>query len=638
MVPIKKIEELITKHSLLEKELSLGQTEKKQFAEKSKEYSDLNDIIEQAKQYSSFEKEKNELEKIIDGSDSENEMKVLASSELKELKKQHEINEKILKLFLLPKDEADKKNAIIEIRAGTGGLEASLFASDLFKMYEKVSHKKKWQLELISISKSDAGGLKEVIALIKGRNIYSTLKYESGVHRVQRVPDTETQGRVHTSAATVAVLPEAEEVDVKIEDKDLRIDVFRSSGPGGQSVNTTDSAVRITHIPTGIVVSQQDEKSQIRNKEKGLKILRSRIYELERQKKEDERSKDRKSKIGTGDRSERIRTYNFPQGRITDHRINFTLHKLEEFMEGEIFDEMIENLNLQAQAEKLNNLNWMNIQTLLNQAIKTLDNSSNTSSKLDSEILLSKIIKKNRKYLILNSNEELKKENIKSFDYLVKRRKKGEPIAYLINKKEFWKQNFYINQNVLIPRPDTEILVEETLKLFNVNSKLNMLDIGTGSGCILLSILKERRNFFGTGIDISKKAINVARFNAKMHQLSNRVKFYNSDVDKFLIGKYDLVVSNPPYIKRQDLKYLEVDVKGFEPKLALDGGKDGFSKITKVISKTSTLLKRNGRFILEIGFGQKKKILSILKQNNFFINKVVKDYGKNDRCVISTKI
>ena len=280
----------------------------------------------------------------------------------------------------------------------------------------------------------------------------------------------------------------------------------------------------------------------------------------------------------------------------------------------------------------------MNIQTLLNQASQTLKQLSNTSSKLDSEILLSKIIKKNRKYLILNSNEELKKENIKSFDYLVKRRKKGEPIAYLINKKEFWKQNFYINQNVLIPRPDTETLVEETLKLFNVNSKLNMLDIGTGSGCILLSILKERRNFFGTGIDISKKAINVARFNAKMHQLSNRVKFYNSDVDKFLIGKYDLILSNPPYIRQQDLKYLEIDVKDFEPKLALDGGKDGFSKITKVISKTSTLLKRNGRFILEIGFGQKKKILSILKQNNFFINKVVKDYGKNDRCVISTKI
>ena len=224
-------------------------------------------------------------------------------------------------------------------------------------MYEKISHKKKWTLEIISISNSDAGGLKEVIASIKGKNIYSSLKYESGVHRVQRVPDTETQGRVHTSAATVAVLPEAEEVDVKIEDKDLRIDVFRSSGPGGQSVNTTDSAVRITHIPTGIVVSQQDEKSQIRNKEKGLKILRSRIYELERQKRDEVRSKDRKSKIGTGDRSERIRTYNFPQGRVTDHRTNLTLHKLEEFMQGEIFDEMVENLTLQAQEEGLKNLN-----------------------------------------------------------------------------------------------------------------------------------------------------------------------------------------------------------------------------------------------------------------------------------------
>ena len=356
MIPKKKISDLISRHSILEKELSSGEVDKKKFAEKSKDYSDLNEIIKEIKEYDAFEKEKKDLQKIIEDTKSDKDMKELASNELKELILKNEKNEKKIKLFLLPKDDADKKNAIIEIRAGTGGLEASLFASDLFKMYEKVSHKKKWSLELISISKSEAGGLKEVIALIKGKNIYSTLKYESGVHRVQRVPDTETQGRVHTSAATVAVLPEAEDVDVKIEEKDLRIDVFRSSGPGGQSVNTTDSAVRITHIPTGIVVSQQDEKSQIRNKEKGLKILRSRIYELERQKREDERSKDRKSKIGTGDRSERIRTYNFPQGRVTDHRINLTLHKLDDFLEGEVFDEMIESLNLQAQEEKLGSL------------------------------------------------------------------------------------------------------------------------------------------------------------------------------------------------------------------------------------------------------------------------------------------
>ncbi len=357
MIPLKTIEELIIRHSSIEKDLSSGGLDNKLFAEKSKEYSDLNEIVGNAKDYISFQVEKEELEKILNDNSSDEELKKMADLELTDLKIRHETNEKKLKLFLLPKDEADKKNAIIEIRAGTGGLEASLFASDLFKMYEKVSNKKKWSLELISISRSDAGGLKEVIASIKGNNIYSTLKYESGVHRVQRVPDTETQGRVHTSAATVAVLPEVEEVDLKINDSDLRIDVFRAGGPGGQSVNTTDSAVRITHIPTGLSVSQQDEKSQHKNKAKGMKILRARLYELERSRIDQERSKDRKTKIGTGDRSERIRTYNFPQGRVTDHRINLTLHKLDQFLEGEIFDEMIESLTLQAQEESLSNLN-----------------------------------------------------------------------------------------------------------------------------------------------------------------------------------------------------------------------------------------------------------------------------------------
>ena len=356
MIPVDKVREIVSRHKLLEKELSSDKIDKKKFAKISKEYSDLNEILTDAEQYLSFDETERDLKKLIDDSETDQEMKDLAKVELDELNKSVKINEKKLKLFLLPKDDADKKNAIIEIRAGTGGLEASLFASDLFKMYEKVSNKKKWFLELISISKSDAGGLKEVIASIKGNNIYSSLKFESGVHRVQRVPETETQGRVHTSAATVAVLPEAEEVDIKIDEKDLRIDVFRSSGPGGQSVNTTDSAVRITHLPSGIVVSQQDEKSQIRNKEKGLKILRSRIYENERKKLEEARSKDRKNKIGTGDRSERIRTYNFPQGRVTDHRINLTLHKLEEFMEGEIFDEIVDSLSLHAQEEELKNL------------------------------------------------------------------------------------------------------------------------------------------------------------------------------------------------------------------------------------------------------------------------------------------
>ena len=357
MIPTKKVEQLVDKHQSLEKELSSGDIDKKDFAKKSKEYSSLGEIIQCARKYLNFENQQKELDKMINEQNTDKEMKELAQKELKQLIETKQRNEKTLKLYLLPKDEADKKNAILEIRAGTGGLEASLFAADLYKMYEKVCHKKKWNMEVISISKSEAGGLKEAIVSITGNNIYSTLKYESGVHRVQRVPETETQGRVHTSAATVAVLPEAEDIDVKVEEKDLRIDVFRSSGPGGQSVNTTDSAVRITHLPTGIVVSQQDEKSQHKNKAKAMKILRARIYEAEREKKNIERAQDRKSKIGTGDRSERIRTYNFPQGRVTDHRINFTLHKLEEFLSGEVFDQMTENLSIQDQEMRLESLN-----------------------------------------------------------------------------------------------------------------------------------------------------------------------------------------------------------------------------------------------------------------------------------------
>ena len=356
MIPLLKVKEIIVKYNNLEKELSTGKIEPKLFAKKSKEYSDLNNIIKIAKEYLNFEDEKKDLEQIIKDKNNDEEMIEMAKKDLSEIDKKKPSYENKLKIFLLPKDEDDDKNAIVEIRAGTGGLEASLFCSDLFKMYEKVCSKKRWQLEIISISKSDAGGFKEVIFSVNGNDIYSYLKYESGVHRVQRIPETETQGRVHTSAATVAVLPEAEEIDIQIKDSDLRIDVFRAGGPGGQSVNTTDSAVRITHIPSGVVVSQQDEKSQHKNKAKALKILRSRVYESEKRKKDLERSSNRRNQIGTGDRSERIRTYNFPQGRVTDHRINLTLHKLDEFLSGEIHDEMNQELRLKEQNLKLENL------------------------------------------------------------------------------------------------------------------------------------------------------------------------------------------------------------------------------------------------------------------------------------------
>ena len=280
----------------------------------------------------------------------------------------------------------------------------------------------------------------------------------------------------------------------------------------------------------------------------------------------------------------------------------------------------------------------MNIENTLNEGVSILQKNKISNPQLDSEILLSNSIKRDKKHIILNPKELLNSKQSENFRSLIERRKKGEPIAYLINKKEFWKDEFFVNKDVLIPRPDTELIIEQVLKIYSKDVQLQVLDIGTGSGCILLSILKERPNFYGTGIDISKKSINVSKFNAKILNLMNRVKFFHSSVDNFKIGKYDLIVSNPPYIELLSLKYLEKDVVNFEPKLALSGGLDGFSKIRKVINKTSTLIKKNGKFILEIGFNQKNKVKKILKEEGFYVNRAIKDYGNNDRCIISTKI
>ena len=297
-----------------------------------------------------------DVDAILSDASADAELKKMAESERQTLKEKLPELEQKVKILLLPKDEADAKNAILEVRAGTGGEEAALFASDLFRMYQRYAENHGWKFELMSINETGIGGFKEAIASISGRDVFARLKFETGVHRVQRVPATEASGRIHTSAATVAVLPEAEEVDIAVEDKDLRIDVFRSSGPGGQSVNTTDSAVRITNIPSGITVSCQDEKSQHKNKAKGMKILRARLYEAERAKLDAARAAQRRGQIGTGDRSERIRTYNFPQGRVTDHRVNVTLYKIDRILAGEALDEIIDALINEDQATKLEDL------------------------------------------------------------------------------------------------------------------------------------------------------------------------------------------------------------------------------------------------------------------------------------------
>ena len=346
------LDKILIKQQDLSDKLSSGITGE-EFVKASKEYAELDPIVEKIIEYNKLNSDLDGAKELASEPGMDSETKDMVEEEVRNLNAQLPKLERVVKLTLLPKDEADNKSAIIEVRSGTGGEEAALFAADLFAMYHRYADIKGWKFEVLSVSEIGVGGYKDASASIKGDGVFSRLKFESGVHRVQRVPQTESSGRIHTSAATVAVLPEAEELDIKIEDKDLRIDTYRASGAGGQHVNTTDSAVRITHIPTGVVVAIQDEKSQHKNKAKALKILRSRVYEEERLAREAERATSRKGQIGSGDRSERIRTYNFPQGRVSDHRINLTLYKIDEVLREGRLDEFIEALISDDEAKRL---------------------------------------------------------------------------------------------------------------------------------------------------------------------------------------------------------------------------------------------------------------------------------------------
>lgn len=349
-LPVEKMRELERRFGEIEARMSAGPAADV-YVKLASEYSELQPVVAKIRQYQKALDEQADLEILVADKDTDREMRDMAQSELPDLQARVELLEKDMQILLLPKDAADEKSAIVEIRAGTGGSEAALFAGDLFRMYERFASTNGWRVEVLSASEGEAGGYKEIIATITGKGVFSRLKFESGVHRVQRVPETEASGRIHTSAATVAVLPEAEEIDIEIRAEDIRIDTMRSSGAGGQHVNTTDSAVRITHLPTGLVVTSS-EKSQHQNRAKAMQVLRSRLFDMERQRADSERSADRKSQVGSGDRSERIRTYNFPQGRVTDHRINLTLYKLDRMMMGEI-DEVVDALLADFQAGQL---------------------------------------------------------------------------------------------------------------------------------------------------------------------------------------------------------------------------------------------------------------------------------------------
>lgn len=354
MIPRETLEQLTLRFEALEAQLADSSSlSGEEFGQLSKEYAELTPVVAAARELLAARGEIDDLNQLLEDPESDSEMRTLAGQERRELEDRLPEMDQDMQLLLLPKDAADERNVILEIRAGTGGDEAALFAGDLFRMYQRYAELHGWKVEIMSASESSVGGYKEIVASVTGKGAFSKFKYESGVHRVQRVPETESGGRIHTSAATVAVLLEAEEVDIKIEDKDVRIDVFRASGAGGQHVNTTDSAVRLTHIPSGIVVSQQDEKSQHKNRAKAMKILRARLFEAERQRQETERADARRGQVGSGDRSERIRTYNFPQNRISDHRINLTLYKLDQMIEGDGLDELVDALAAAAKADLL---------------------------------------------------------------------------------------------------------------------------------------------------------------------------------------------------------------------------------------------------------------------------------------------
>ncbi len=594
------------------------QSDPSEYRKQAKALAEIEPLVEKFREYKATIRDVAQTEELVASADTD--MRDLAHEELKALVARRDTLLAELKILIVPKDPNDEKNVVLEIRAGTGGDEAALFAGELFRMYARYAERQGWRIEVMSSSDTGVGGLKEVIATIEGRGVYSRLKYESGVHRVQRVPATEASGRIHTSTATVAVLPEAEEVDIQINEKDLRIDTFCSSGPGGQSVNTTYSAVRLTHIPTGVVVSQQDEKSQIKNRAKAMKVLRARLYEMELRKQQEAIAKDRRSQVGTGERSEKIRTYNFPQNRITDHRINFTTHRLAEVLNGDLA-ELLDAVNHPLPVGKAQGRDrgLVIIHARVAEARERLRLSgiATNEADLDARLLAEHVLGWDTARFIAYGHEPEPPAFATRYLALVARRADREPVAYITGQQEFWGLSFEVSPAVLIPRPETEIVVEAALEAHPAGGPaFTFVDACTGSGCIAVAIAHERPHARGVATDISAAALEVARRNAVRHDVDERVRFAEGD----LLGPRRRRVrpDRRESAVRPRRRPRVAAARSARPRAgaALFAGPDGLDLVRRLVAEAPPKLKPGGLLIFEFGFRQDQAVEQLLRASS----------------------
>ena len=598
----------------------------------SKERASLENMVNMYREYRRLLKEKEDAQAILEEG-AEPALTSLAREEIAALEEKLGRLDAELTKAILPRDARDEKDVIVEIREGVGGREAALFAADLYRMYTRYALLQNWDVQLLYTSPSDLGGFKEIVFEVRGKGAFSRLKFEQGAHRVQRVPVTEASGRIHTSTATVAVLPEVDEVDVELKAEDLRIDIYHASGHGGQNVNKVSTAVRIVHIPSGAVAACQDERSQFKNKQKAMAILRARIFETEQRKRESEISQARRAQVGTGERAEKIRTYNVPQDRITDHRVGVTFHGIQGVLDGNI-DEVVDSLAAKEQAILLEKAlawpyplptqdrypsehrlysprnphipneeaNMAALGEVIRQTQHALEAAGIPDARLEAELLLTNTLRMPRQHIYAYQEQELNAQQTESLARLVDRRLKREPLAYILGHKESYGVDLAVGPGVMVPRPETELLVEQTLfmALMHMDAEeLVIAEAGIGSGAISinLAIHLPRARIYAT--DLYPQALKVGEYNIRAHNVADRVTALLGDLLEPVPESADFIVANLPYIASSEISGLQPEIQ-WEPREALDGGPDGLDIIRRLLDQAQRKLKPNGVIILEI--------------------------------------